>query len=75
MVYEDKDLESVAKLRRESEEFVRLESEHAILKKRVDEVEKSKYLSPDEEIQKKELQKKKLRLKDQIMRMVAIIQV
>jgi len=73
MMYEEKDLEAVSKLREQSEEFVKLENEHGILNRRVEEFEKNKYLSPDEEVLKKECQKKKLRIKDQLNRMIMVI--
>jgi len=72
MNYDVDEMDVVSILRSDSQEFVKLENEHSIIKKRIEEIEKNRYLSPDEEVQKKELQKRKLRIKDQISRIITL---
>lgn len=56
----------VIKLRNENEEFKKLEGEHRKLEEFLDEMNKKKYLSPDEEMNKKTMQKQKLQYKDRM---------
>jgi len=63
---EDKE-DMVEHARRENEEYRRLEKEHRELDKQIDEAYGDrKYLSPEEELGKKNLQKQKLAKKDRM---------
>jgi len=53
-------------LRRENEEFRKLNEEHKNLKTLLAEMDKKVYLSADEEIERKKLQKLKLSKKDRM---------
>ena len=57
-------------LRRESEEFKKLDEEHKSLKALLAEIDKKVYLSPDEEMERKKLQKLKLSKKDKMAELV-----
>ncbi len=57
-------------LRRENEEFKKLDEEHKGLKALLAEMDKKVYLSADEEMERKRLQKLKLAKKDLIARML-----
>jgi uncharacterized protein len=56
-----------AKLRTENAEFQRLEQEHRKIDKELMNFEIHVYLSPEEEIERKRLQKLKLAAKDKMM--------
>ncbi len=58
------------KLVSENTEFKSLYDEHNDLKNQVDELNNRKFLTPEQEIDKKKLQKKKLSTKDRIMEIV-----
>ena len=58
------------KLVSENVEFKNLYDEHNDLKNQVDELNNRNFLTPDQEIDKKTLQKKKLSTKDRIMEIV-----
>lgn len=62
--------EARAVLRKENEEFSTLEEEHAALKRALEEMNKRKHLTAEEEMEKKTLQKKKLAKKDRIAEIV-----
>ena len=62
--------EIISTLRNESEEYKKLEEEHKKLEVSLDEMNKKKYLSPDEEIEKKKIQKQKLQFKDRMAHLV-----
>ncbi|GAB6184321.1 YdcH family protein [Thermodesulfovibrio hydrogeniphilus] len=53
-------------LKKENEEFRKLYEEHKQLDDIIDEMNKKPYLTPEEEIEKKRLQKEKLYKKDKI---------
>jgi len=57
-------------LRRENEEFKKLDEEHKSLKALLAEIDKKVYLSPDEEVERKKLQKLKLNKKDKMAELV-----
>ncbi len=57
-------------LKRENEEFKKLYEEHRQLDSILDEMNKKPYLTPDEEIEKKRMQKEKLQKKDKMAEMV-----
>jgi hypothetical protein len=59
-----------AKLRTENAEFQRLEQEHRKIDKELMNFEIHVYLSPEEEIERKRLQKLKLAAKDKMMEML-----
>ncbi|UCD34052.1 MAG: DUF465 domain-containing protein [Nitrospiraceae bacterium] len=65
-----KDEEIVGLLRSENEEFRKLEMEHKKLESSLDEILKKKYLSPDEEVEKKTIQKQKLQCKDRMAELI-----
>ena len=48
----------------ENPEFKKLFDEHSALKNKVDDLNKLKFLNPDQEIEKKKIQKLKLKNKD-----------
>jgi uncharacterized protein len=58
------------KLVSENMEFKSLYDEHNELKNQVEELNNRKFLTPEQEIDKKKLQKKKLSTKDKIMEIV-----
>lgn len=64
------DQELLTKVRKENIEFRRLHDEHLKLKDRVEELNRMKFLSAEQEVEKKKIQKQKLKNKD---RMLAII--
>lgn len=57
-------------LRNENEEFKKLEEEHKKLDQYLDEIKKKKYLTADEEIEKKKIQKQKLHYKDRMAQLI-----
>jgi uncharacterized protein YdcH (DUF465 family) len=54
------------KVQGESEEFKKLYEEHLELKHRVEELNKMSFLSPEQELEKKTVQKQKLKGKDRM---------
>ncbi len=62
----EKDVELVEKLRKEDEEFDRLFMEHQALEKQLEEISELKFPNPQEELEKKRLQKIKLSGKDRM---------
>jgi len=65
-----KEEEIMSILRSENEEYKKLEEEHKKLELALDEINKKKYLTPDEEIEKKRIQKQKLHFKDRMALLV-----
>jgi uncharacterized protein YdcH (DUF465 family) len=65
-----KDAEIIEKLRSENEEFRKLEEEHKKLEQSLDEIIKKKYLTADEEVEKKTIQKQKLQFKDRMAELI-----
>lgn len=57
-------------LKRESEEFKKLDEEHKSLKALLAEMDRKVYLSTDEEVERKKLQKLKLSKKDRMAELV-----
>jgi uncharacterized protein YdcH (DUF465 family) len=53
-------------LRNENEEYRSLEEEHKRLEHTLEEISKKKYLTTEEEIEKKKIQKQKLQFKDRM---------
>ena len=58
------------KIRTDSNEFRKLYDDHLTLKSRVEELNKMKFLTPEQEVEKKTIQKKKLQQKDRINEIV-----
>ncbi len=58
------------KVKTNNDEFRKLYDEHSTLKTRVDELNKLKYLTPEQEIEKKTIQKRKLQQKDRMNEIV-----
>lgn len=65
----DQDLLERAK--KENPEFKKLFDEHTALKSRVDDLNKKKFLNPEQEIEKKNIQKLKLRNKDLMNKIIS----
>jgi len=65
-----KDNEIAEILRRESEEFRRLEEEHRRLDEEIARMDKKRFLTTDEEMERKKIQKQKLRNKDLMAEMI-----
>ncbi|HJN01706.1 MAG: DUF465 domain-containing protein [Nitrospinae bacterium] len=61
----------VEKICRENKEFKKLWENHYELKEKIQEFERMKYLTPEEELERKKLKKIKLKEKDLIMQMVS----
>ncbi|MBI5666127.1 MAG: DUF465 domain-containing protein [Nitrospirae bacterium] len=57
-------------LKSENEEYKRLEEEHKKLEQVLDEMLKKRYLTADEEIEKKKIQKQKLHCKDRMAQII-----
>ncbi len=56
----------LAKLRNDNHEFKKLHDQHSVLKLRVEELSKLKFISAEQEVEKKKHQKEKLILKDRM---------
>ncbi|MCX7988171.1 MAG: DUF465 domain-containing protein [Thermodesulfovibrio sp.] len=57
-------------LKKENEEFKKLYEEHRQLDSMLDEMNRKHYLTPEEEIEKKRMQKEKLYKKDRMAEMI-----
>ncbi|MCF8721032.1 YdcH family protein [Nitrospina gracilis] len=66
----DIDPQTLEKAKSEIPEFKRLFDEHTRLKHQVEELNKRAYLTPEEELERKNFQKQKLNCKDQLERML-----
>ncbi|MEW6409312.1 MAG: DUF465 domain-containing protein [Nitrospirota bacterium] len=64
------DSEVIDILRKESEEYRRLEEEHKNLEEMLSEIDKRKFLSTEEEIERKRIQKQKLLKKDRMAEII-----
>ncbi|UCD11568.1 MAG: hypothetical protein JSU88_00265 [Nitrospinaceae bacterium] len=58
--------ELLEKILENNNEFKKLYAEHADLKERVEELNKLKFLTPEQEMEKKQHQKQKLKAKDRL---------
>jgi uncharacterized protein YdcH (DUF465 family) len=58
------------KVQGENEEFKKLYQEHLELKHRVEELNKMNFLSPEQELEKKTVQKQKLKGKDRMIQII-----
>ena len=65
-----KDIEIAEALRRENENFRKLEEEHKRLKENLAVIDKKKYHTADEEIERKRIQKQKLKVKDSLAALI-----
>ncbi len=65
-----KEVDIINILRKENEEYKKLEKEHRKLEQFLSEVNKKKYLTTDEELEKKKMQKKKLLYKDRMAQLI-----
>ena len=65
-----KEQEIVEKLLKENEEFRKVSEEHHALDGVLAEMDKKVYLTPEEEIERKKLQKQKLLKKDMLAEMI-----
>ncbi len=65
-----KELDVISALRSENEEYQKLEEEHKKLEQSLEEVNKKKYLTPEDELEKKNIQKQKLHIKDRMAQLV-----
>ncbi len=65
-----KEQEVVETLRKESEEFRKLLEEHHGLEGMLSEIDKKVYLTPEEEIERKKMQKLKLAKKDRMAELI-----
>ena len=66
-----KDIEIAEALRREDENFRKLEEEHKRLKETLAVMDKKKHLTTDEEIERKRIQKQKLKVKDSLALLIS----
>jgi uncharacterized protein len=57
-------------LKRENEEYQRLSQEHKQLDEWLDELSKKRYLTPEEDLEKKKKQKEKLYRKDRMAELI-----
>ena len=65
-----KEAEIITILRNENDEFQKLEKEHKKLDQYLDEIARKKYLTSEEEIEKKNIQKMKLQFKDRMAQLI-----
>ena len=68
---EQRDLELIKKYRESDELLGKLYDEHIDFEKQLDEFNNKSYLTPDDEVQRKMIQKKKLLGRDQIESILA----
>ncbi len=64
------DEEIVEALKQQNEEFKKLYTEHKELNLQLDELNKKHYLTPEEEFDRKRMQKEKLQRKDRIAELI-----
>ncbi len=65
-----KETEIISILKSENEEYKKLEVEHRKLDHTLDEMTKKKYLTTEEVVEKKKIQKQKLQFKDRMAQLV-----
>lgn len=65
-----KDIEIAEMLKKENEEYKKLDEEHKILEQRLAEINKNMYLTSEDEIEKKKIQKQKLAKKDRMAELI-----
>jgi len=64
------DTDLIEKLLNENDEYRKLEQEHKELENALDTLQKNKHLTPEDEIEKKRLQKQKLQGKDRMAEII-----
>ena len=70
----DIDQELLTKVKKENIEFRKLYNEHTKLKDRVETLNRMKFLSAEQEVEKKKIQKQKLKNKDKMLKIIAAFQ-
>ncbi|MBL7032352.1 MAG: DUF465 domain-containing protein [Nitrospira sp.] len=65
-----KEADVINSLRSENEEFKKIEEEHKKLEESLADIDKKKYLTPEDEMERKNIQKQKLQFKDQMAKIV-----
>jgi uncharacterized protein YdcH (DUF465 family) len=65
-----KETDIISILRNENDEYKKLEEVHKQLERSLDEINKKKYLTPDEEVERKKIQKQKLQYKDRMAQLI-----
>ncbi|MBI4698596.1 MAG: DUF465 domain-containing protein [Nitrospirae bacterium] len=65
-----KDPEIADILKKENQEYKKLHEEHKGLDSILAEMDKSKYLTPEEEVERKKIQKQKLQKKDRMAELI-----
>ena len=65
-----KEADVINTLRNENEEFKKIEEEHRKLEESLADIDKKKYLTPEDEMLRKNIQKQKLQFKDKLARLV-----
>ncbi len=66
----DIDIQLLEKLQAGNQEFKQLFEEHSQLKTKIEELNKLKFLSPEQELERKTIQKQKLKTKDRLGQIV-----
>jgi uncharacterized protein YdcH (DUF465 family) len=64
------DTEIIEILKDQNEEYKKLYEEHRKLEQALAEIDKNKYITPDEEVERKKIQKQKLLKKDRMAEIV-----
>lgn len=67
----DIDQELIEKIKSENPEFKKLHEEHIQLKSTVDDLNKRKFLTPEQEIEKQNIKKQKLKNKDRMAQILS----
>lgn len=67
-----KEHEIVELLKKENEEFRKLSEEHRSLDTLLSEIDNKRYLTPEEEVERKKIQKQKLLKKDRMAELVRV---
>lgn len=65
-----KEADKINVLRNESEEYKKLEMKHRELEQFLETINKKKYLTTEEELEKKKIQKQKLQYKDRMAELI-----
>jgi uncharacterized protein YdcH (DUF465 family) len=65
-----KEQQIVERLKKENEEFKRLSEEHRSLDTLLAEIDSKRYLTPEEEVERKKIQKQKLLKKDKMAELI-----
>ena len=65
-----KEADLINTLRNENEEFKKIQEEHKKLEVSLADIDKKKYLTPDDEMLRKNIQKQKLQFKDHMAKLV-----